>query len=96
MSSYLVVYVADESDQFDSFPGRALRKGESAWDVERDTRDFMSNLIRETISTFPSHTQTLVIMSDVDEIPSKSTIALLRACDFGRQIHLQLRNYLYR
>lgn len=38
----------------------------------------------------------LVIMSDVDEIPSGHTIDLLRWCDGVPPIlHLQLRNYLY-
>lgn len=34
-------------------------------------------------------------MSDIDEIPSKHTISLLRACEFGSSIHLLMRNYLY-
>ncbi|XWS44112.1 hypothetical protein CRYUN_Cryun15aG0016700 [Craigia yunnanensis] len=38
----------------------------------------------------------LLIMSDVDEIPSAHTINLLRWCDdIPPVIHLQLRNYLY-
>ena len=38
----------------------------------------------------------LVVMSDMDEIPSHHTLNLLKACDFGSKIHLQLRNFLYR
>ncbi|KAF2308453.1 hypothetical protein GH714_009739 [Hevea brasiliensis] len=38
----------------------------------------------------------LLIMSDVDEIPSAHTINLLRWCDdIPPILHLQLRNYLY-
>jgi beta-1,4-mannosyl-glycoprotein beta-1,4-N-acetylglucosaminyltransferase len=38
----------------------------------------------------------LVIMADVDEIPSAHTIRLLQSCDgFPSIMHLQLRNYLY-
>ncbi|CAI9111135.1 OLC1v1011277C1 [Oldenlandia corymbosa var. corymbosa] len=38
----------------------------------------------------------LLIMSDVDEIPSSHTINLLRWCDeIPEVLHLQLRNYLY-
>lgn len=38
----------------------------------------------------------LLIMSDVDEIPSGHTINLLRWCDeIPDKIHLELRNYLY-
>ncbi|KAL1807284.1 hypothetical protein ACET3Z_030352 [Daucus carota] len=38
----------------------------------------------------------LLIMSDVDEIPSRHTINLLRWCDDTPQVlHLRLKNYLY-
>ncbi|URE28887.1 glycosyl transferase family 17 protein [Musa troglodytarum] len=38
----------------------------------------------------------LLIMSDVDEIPSGHTINLLRWCDdIPEMLHLQMRNYLY-
>ncbi|KAJ8508885.1 hypothetical protein ONZ45_g8891 [Pleurotus djamor] len=80
---------------YDFLPGHPLQPGESAWDVEARTRGTMSNLIRSQITKFPQDTETLVIMSDVDEIPSRHTVSLLKTCDFGRNIHLQLRNYLY-
>ena len=38
---------------------------------------------------------TLVIMADVDEIPSRATIALLKACQAPLPLHLQMDNYLY-
>ena len=38
----------------------------------------------------------LVVMSDLDEIPSAEALSLLRDCwGYGDAIHLQLRNYLY-
>ncbi|KAF9522569.1 glycosyltransferase family 17 protein [Crepidotus variabilis] len=73
----------------------SLKPGESPWDVERNTRIAMSGLIMLTMDTFPTESQTMVIMSDVDEIISKHTINLLRSCDFGQSLHLQLRDYLY-
>lgn len=73
-----------------------MKSGQSSWDVESDTRDAMSELIRQTITKFPTDTETLVIMSDLDEIPSLHTVGLLKACEFGERIHLQLRNFLYR
>jgi beta-1,4-mannosyl-glycoprotein beta-1,4-N-acetylglucosaminyltransferase len=48
------------------------------------------------MAEFVPDTQSLVIMSDVDELPAAHTIELLRTCDFGQSIHLQLRNYVYR
>jgi beta-1,4-mannosyl-glycoprotein beta-1,4-N-acetylglucosaminyltransferase len=34
-------------------------------------------------------------MSDVDEIPSRSALSLLRACESPLPIHLQMQNFLY-
>ncbi|KAK1232157.1 hypothetical protein PQX77_004705 [Marasmius sp. AFHP31] len=65
------------------------------WTNEARTRDAMTSLLNAHIAQYPS-TDSLVIMSDVDEIPSAHTIRLLKYCDFGRSIHLQLRNYVYR
>jgi beta-1,4-mannosyl-glycoprotein beta-1,4-N-acetylglucosaminyltransferase len=79
-----------------SLPGWPLRPGQSAWDVEAHTRNTMTVHIRTRIADFAAGTQTLVIMSDLDEIPSRHTVDLLRTCDFGKSIHLQLRDFLYR
>ncbi|KAF7428162.1 hypothetical protein PC9H_007383 [Pleurotus ostreatus] len=97
-------YFADNRARFSKFnskivylflPGYPLTPSQSAWDVEAHTRGTMSSLLKQQISQFPAQTETLVIMSDVDEIPSRHSISLLKACEFGRAIHLQLRNYLY-
>jgi beta-1,4-mannosyl-glycoprotein beta-1,4-N-acetylglucosaminyltransferase len=56
----------------------------------------MTMLIRSHISSFPAGTQTMVLMSDLDEMPARHTVDLLKNCDFGSSIHLQLRDYLYR
>ncbi|KAF8633457.1 hypothetical protein AX17_004626 [Amanita inopinata Kibby_2008] len=98
-------YFADNRARFAKFeskivykflPGYPLRPGQSAWDVEAATRDTMTALLRSHINQ-PSHaaTQFLVLMSDVDEIPSRHTLDLVKACDFGSKVHLQLRNFLY-
>ncbi|KAJ6576846.1 glycosyltransferase family 17 protein [Mycena sp. CBHHK59/15] len=76
-------------------PGYPLQSGQSAFDVERDTRAQMTKLLHAHMTEFIPDTQSLVIMADIDEIPSAHTIELLRTCDFGLSIHLQLRNYLY-
>ncbi|EIM84428.1 glycosyltransferase family 17 protein [Stereum hirsutum FP-91666 SS1] len=97
-------YFADARRRFERFeskivyqflPGYPLTSDEGAWDVERRTRDTMTQLLRTTISDLRTDAEVLVIMSDVDEIPSRHTISLLQACDFGHSIHLQLRNFLY-
>ncbi|KAF8891741.1 glycosyltransferase family 17 protein [Infundibulicybe gibba] len=76
-------------------PGFPLQPGQSAWGVEAHTRNTMTSLLRQHISTFPQGTETVVLMSDVDEIPYSHTLALLKACNFGESIHLQLKNFLY-
>jgi len=54
-------------------------------------RDFMTNLLRKHVVDGD-----VIIMADVDEIPSRHTIALFRNCDgFPNDIHLGMRNYLY-
>lgn len=38
----------------------------------------------------------LIIVSDVDEIPFKETIRLLKKCEgYSKELHLQMRNYVY-
>jgi beta-1,4-mannosyl-glycoprotein beta-1,4-N-acetylglucosaminyltransferase len=83
------------TNKMSSLPGYPLRSGQSAWDVEAHTRDSMTRLLRSHIRDLPAD-KTLVLMSDIDEIPSSHTVELLKACDFGTSIHLQLRNFLYR
>ncbi|KXN85316.1 Beta-1,4-mannosyl-glycoprotein 4-beta-N-acetylglucosaminyltransferase [Leucoagaricus sp. SymC.cos] len=76
-------------------PGYPLSEGKSPWDVESHTRLTMSNLLKEHMKSFPASVKSLVLMSDLDEIPSRHTVQLLKTCDFGDSIHLQLRNFLY-
>jgi len=76
-------------------PDHTLPRSDNPWEIEAATRDAMTALLHDHIQGLPTNVESLVIMSDVDEIPSKHSIALLRACDFGPSIHLQLRNFLY-
>lgn len=79
-----------------SLPGHSLRADEDAWDVEKNTRIAMTVLLRSHIAQSAPGREVIVHMSDVDEIPSSHTLSLLKACDFGSAIHLQLRDYIYR
>ncbi|KAK4282325.1 hypothetical protein QN277_013718 [Acacia crassicarpa] len=72
--------------------GGRFKKGENPFVEEAYQRVALDQLLR--ISGIED--DDLLIMSDVDEIPSAHTIDLLRWCDDIPQIlHLQLRNYLY-
>jgi beta-1,4-mannosyl-glycoprotein beta-1,4-N-acetylglucosaminyltransferase len=97
-------YFANNRERFSKFEkkiiykplhGYPLRSGQTAWDVEGATRDAMTSMLHNHIRALPSGILSFVIMSDIDEIPSKHSIDLLKACDFGESLHLQLRNFLY-
>ncbi|PBK91709.1 glycosyltransferase family 17 protein [Armillaria gallica] len=85
----------DKKISYRFLPGYPLKDGQTAWIVEAKTRDTMTAFLRSHMTEFAPTTRPLVVMSDVDEIPSGHTLRLLKACDFGTTIHLQLRNYVY-
>ncbi|KXS14839.1 glycosyltransferase family 17 protein [Gonapodya prolifera JEL478] len=72
--------------------GRGMKPGEHPFAIEVEQRRAMTDFL----STIPALTPgALLLMSDVDEIPSPSTLSLLRACDAPLPIHLDLRSYVY-
>ena len=83
---------ADTRMVYGMSPGRHLSLGENPFVQETEHRSALDRLIREA----GIWDDDLLIMSDVDEIPSRHTINLLRWCDGILAImHLQMRNYLY-
>ena len=79
-----------------SLPGFPLERGQDPFDVEATTRNEMTMFLKQEMARLYPDSKHLVIMSDLDELPSSATIRLLKGCDFGEKIHLQLKNYLYR
>ncbi|XP_022887636.1 beta-1,4-mannosyl-glycoprotein 4-beta-N-acetylglucosaminyltransferase-like [Olea europaea var. sylvestris] len=72
-------------------PGR-FRKGENPFIEEAYQRLALDYLLKQA----GIQDDDLLIMSDVDEIPSRYTINLLRWCDdIPSILHLRLKNYLY-
>ncbi|KAK4759882.1 hypothetical protein SAY87_023013 [Trapa incisa] len=72
--------------------GGRFKKGENPFIEEAYQRVALDQLLK--IAGIEE--DDLLIMSDVDEIPSAHTIDLLRWCDdIPPVLHLQLRNYLY-
>lgn len=72
--------------------GGRFVKGENPFVEESYQRVALDHLIRAS----GIGDDDLLIMSDVDEIPSGHTINLLRWCDdIPEKLHLRLRNYLY-
>ncbi|XP_057767074.1 uncharacterized protein LOC130987537 [Salvia miltiorrhiza] len=72
--------------------GGRFKKGENPFIEEAYQRLALDQLLR--IAGIED--DDLLVMSDVDEIPSQHTINLLRWCDdIPPVLHLQLKNYLY-
>ena len=94
-------------------PGRPLAyPSEDPFVLEREQRATVTDVINTEIARRRSNNeQTVVVMGDVDEIPRRETVGILRECawedgqpgakldratDAGwGKIHLQLRQYLY-
>ena len=95
-----LLYFANHRDQFKFVEPRLTygtvrgrsRKGENPFIEEAFQRVALDQLIK--IAGISD--DDLLIMSDVDEIPSRHTINLLRWCDdIPSVLHLRLKNYLY-
>ncbi|KAG5610091.1 hypothetical protein H5410_021372 [Solanum commersonii] len=76
---------------YGQIPGR-FRRGENPFVEEAYQRLALDYLLKQA----GIQDDDLLIMSDVDEIPSRHTINLLRWCDdVPSVLHLRLKNYLY-
>ncbi|KAL7135860.1 hypothetical protein ABFS83_11G126000 [Erythranthe nasuta] len=91
---------ADHKSEFDFVKARlsygvvsgGFRKGENPFIEEAYQRLALDHLLKNA----GIEDDDLLIMSDVDEIPSSHTINLLRWCDeIPDVIHLELKNYMY-
>ncbi|KAK4370981.1 hypothetical protein RND71_010456 [Anisodus tanguticus] len=93
-------YFANHRDEFEfvesrltygQIPGR-FRRGENPFVEEAYQRLALDYLLKQA----GIQDDDLLLMSDVDEIPSRYTINLLRWCDdIPSVLHLRLKNYLY-
>ncbi|KAL6128355.1 hypothetical protein ACLB2K_071710 [Fragaria x ananassa] len=95
------LYFARNRDAFDFVKprlvygrvGRTSKKGANPFVEEAYQRRALDFLLQEEAGISDDD---LLIMSDVDEIPSRHTINILRWCDDIPQVlHLRLKNYLY-
>ncbi|KAG8884026.1 hypothetical protein FRB98_002633 [Tulasnella sp. 332] len=73
--------------------GRPLKPGENPFDIEIEMRRKMTDWIHSTEGGVED--DDLIIMSDVDEIPSRAAITLLSSCTAPSPIHLALSNHVY-
>ncbi|GAA5845697.1 hypothetical protein JCM9279_006075 [Rhodotorula babjevae] len=84
------------------FTGAALAPGESPFEQEIALRRAMTDVLRSSYPSDPATPGPVLLFSDVDEIPSRKTAALVQACAFaapelgvGTALHLGMRSFLY-
>jgi len=63
------------------------------WANEERTRDAVTWYLRNVVNAADND---IVLMCDVDEIPSATTMSLLRSCaGYDRVMHLNMKSYMY-
>ncbi|GAA5938196.1 hypothetical protein JCM3775_002913 [Rhodotorula graminis] len=84
------------------FTGAELAAGESPFEQEIALRRAMTDLLRSEYPADPHTPPPVLLLSDVDEVPSRKTAALVEACAFaapelgkGSALHLGMRSFLY-
>ncbi|GAA5968153.1 hypothetical protein JCM11641_003750 [Rhodosporidiobolus odoratus] len=77
-----------------TFNGSRLQPGEEPWVQEIALRQAMSSLLRDNFPPEPTPAP-VMLFSDVDELPSRETVGLLKTCEFPEPLHLGMQSYLY-
>lgn len=72
--------------------GRALAAGEGPFAIEGEQRRHVTDVLRTHVQP-PENS--LIIMSDVDELPSLGAVQLLSSCQAPLPLHLSLKSYVY-
>ncbi|KAJ3258097.1 hypothetical protein HDU77_002425 [Chytriomyces hyalinus] len=81
--------------QYVELPGRKLAPGEDPFEIEGDNRRNVGVYLR-TSEKLKLKVGDLLIMADVDEIPSREAVQLVRSCDgVPEALHLRMRNFMY-
>ena len=77
-----------------TFSGHKLEKNEDPFHQEGQMRQTMTSILKSHYPTTEEEPP-VMIFSDLDEIPSRRTVELLRNCEFESPVHLGMRSYLY-
>lgn len=82
--------------------GRTLAPNESPFAQEIEVRQAMDALLKSALADQPQgRPAPVLVFADVDELPRRATVDLLKACDFGEEgragetLHLGMREYVY-
>ncbi|GAA5931407.1 uncharacterized protein JCM15063_001458 [Sporobolomyces koalae] len=81
---------------YSTFQGHPLAPGEDPFHQEGQMRMQMTDILKRNFPSVESgHLAPVMVFSDLDEIPSRRTVELLRRCEFDSPMHLGMRSYLY-
>ncbi|GAA5910890.1 uncharacterized protein JCM6883_000637 [Sporobolomyces salmoneus] len=83
-----------------TFKGHELEKGEDPFHQEAQMRIRMTEILKEHFPVSSEENEEeesapVMVFSDLDEIPSRKTVELLKACEFESPLHLGMRGFLY-
>lgn len=79
-----------------TFKGHALERGEDPFHQEGQMRMKMTEILREHVASISQDVPPpVMIFSDLDELPSRKTVQLLKTCEFESPLHLGMRSFLY-
>ncbi|GAA6063288.1 hypothetical protein JCM10212_004670 [Sporobolomyces blumeae] len=80
-----------------TFNGHPLDEGEHPFHQEAEMRFEMTKLLRSHLEREVNRDvePPVMVFSDLDEIPSRATVELLKTCGFESPLHLGMRSFLY-
>ncbi|PWN28666.1 glycosyl transferase [Jaminaea rosea] len=77
---------------YHKYQGRPMTQKDGAFTLANEMRVGVNHFIHNVLKPPAS---SLLLMADVDEIPSHASLSLLKACAAPLPMHLQMRNYVY-
>ncbi|GAA5957584.1 hypothetical protein JCM3765_001445 [Sporobolomyces pararoseus] len=80
---------------YNTFKGHELESGEDPFHQEGQMRIRMTEILKDHFPSSNDELPPVMVFSDLDEIPSRKTVSLLKNCDFQSPLHLGMRSYLY-
>jgi len=80
---------------YQTFEGHALQPGEDPFHQEGQMRMQMTTILKSHFPSWDEELPPVMVFSDLDEIPSRKTVNLLKQCEFESPLHLGMRSYLY-
>lgn len=80
---------------YNTFKGHELEKGEDPFHQEGQMRMQMTTILKQHLPSDDRQPPPIMVFSDLDEIPRRTTVELLKKCEFPVPMHLGMRSFLY-